>query len=539
MKIIYCAGIRGDFAKVYSLLRESIAGAYVMAGDLLDSPFHSDERLDEFLSVQDELRGAMETEDQNTRNIEQFAEKLAGSATAPLRDRAALLLDLTSKARATMLKKYAMLETILASKPHASAFVIPGGSDMPLSGTPLAARSIDLTVRDIAPLRIAGIGGAERFRRGFPEKNSRAGMSFPAGTFSSLLEGFAPGVLAFAYSPRPESGDAIPGLPDIISTICFNPGIRLVLCPSVDSFTAPAMVEAVPLIESPSFASTDSHEGGFFYELEFDGDILRNASLKKISADRIYDIAEYAVRDRSIAETVIDAKRYAALRDGNPFDSPNRGYVQIPEIRMFRDIRNFFKIYQTEETEHKVSQLASVLSSLGDDYRDIALDLVGHHNIGVAQKSSDVDMVLYIRGGGMCLDEEEICSRFGEVEEKIRSILGDSCEFEIIDHVNLDLVEQSIIEGESESPVLQRFVVYRGMCRPVNYRVLAPVEDMLNANPTLRREVEQGMSEYLQVLGTTKDTTRSFDKYQARLKSMGVEIPEPLAKKIRAFLGRE
>jgi hypothetical protein len=165
--------------------------------------------------------------------------------------------------------------------------------------------------------------------------------------------------------------------------------------------------------------------------------------------------------------------------------------------------------------------------------------LVGHHNIGVAQKSSDVDMVLYIRGGGMCLDEEEICSRFGEVEEKIRSILGDSCEFEIIDHVNLDLVEQSIIEGESESPVLQRFVVYRGMCRPVNYRVLAPVEDMLNANPTLRREVEQGMSEYLQVLGTTKDTTRSFDKYQARLKSMGVEIPEPLAKKIRAFLGRE
>jgi hypothetical protein len=410
---------------------------------------------------------------------------------------------------------------------------------MPLSGTPLAARSIDLTVRDLAPLRIAGIGGADRFRPGFPEKGSRAGISFPADVFSSLLDGFAPGVLAFTYSPRPQPGKAIAALPDIISTLALAPGIRLALCHSGGGFTVPAISEAVPLIESPSFGATDCHEGGFFYELEFDGDMLKNASLKKISADRVYDIAEYAVRDRSIAETVIDAKRYAALRDGNPFDSPNRGYVQIQELRMFRDIRNFFKIYQTEETERKVSQLAAALSSLGDDYRDIALDLVGSANIGVAQKSSDVDMVLYIRGGGMCLDEEQICDRFGEVEEKIRSILGDNCEFEIIDHVNLDLVEQSIIDGESESPVLQRFVVYRGMCRPVNYRVLAPVEDMLNANPTLRREVEQGMSEYLQVLGTTKDTTRSFDKYQARLKSMGVEIPEPLAKKIRAFLGRE
>ncbi len=538
MKIIYCAGIRGDFAKAYSLLRESIADAYLMAGDLLDSPFHSSERLDEFLSVQQELRGAMETGDTDAVSVEQFAEQLI-EEPAPLRERAGLLLDLTSKARATMLKKYAMLETILSSKPHASVFAIPGGSDMPLSGTSLAARSIDLTVRDLAPLRITGIGGADRFRPGFPERNSRAGMSFPADVFSSLLDGFAPGVLAFTYSPRPETGKAIAAPPDIISTLCLTPGIRLALCPSGEGFTAPAIVEAVPLIESPSFGAVDSHEGGFFYELDFEGDTLRSASLKKISADRVYDIAEYAVRDRSIAETVIDAKRYAALRDGTAFDAPNRGYVQIPEIRMFRDIRNFFKIYQTEETERKVSQLASALSSLGDDYRDIALDLVGSANIGVAQKSSDVDMVLYIRGGGMCLDEEEICSRFGEVEEKIRSILGDTCEFEIIDHVNLDLVEQSIIDGESESPVLQRFVVYRGMCRPVNYRVLAPVEDMLNANPTLRREVEQGMSEYLKVLGTTKDTTRSFDKYQARLKSMGVEIPEPLAKKIRAFLGRE
>jgi hypothetical protein len=201
-----------------------------------------------------------------------------------------------------------------------------------------------------------------------------------------------------------------------------------------------------------------------------------------------------------------------------------------------KDYKNFFRIYQTKETEHKVETLAKALESLSGEYRNIALDLVGSTNIGIAQKGSDVDMVLYIREGDACLDDDEICSRFDEVEQRIRDLVGGVCDFELIDRINLGLVEESIRKRDCESPVLQRFVVYRGMCRPVNYRIIAPVEDMLNADEFLRSEAEKSMSEYLQVFGTTKDTNRSFDKYLTRLKTMGVEIPQVVANKIRMFL---
>jgi hypothetical protein len=98
------------------------------------------------------------------------------------------------------------------------------------------------------------------------------------------------------------------------------------------------------------------------------------------------------------------------------------------------------------------------------------------------------------------------------------------------------LSARGILDEEYDNQALQRFVAYRAMCRPVNYRVIAPVEDLLAANPEFREEVERGMAEHLRILGTTKDTVRSFDKYQARLKAIGIDIPEALARKINAYL---
>ena len=41
MKLIYLTDIHGSFSRVYNLLNETIADAYIISGDLIDMPFYS------------------------------------------------------------------------------------------------------------------------------------------------------------------------------------------------------------------------------------------------------------------------------------------------------------------------------------------------------------------------------------------------------------------------------------------------------------------------------------------------------------------
>jgi len=539
MKLIYCADIRGEFARLYVLLKETIADMYIISGNLIDMPFYSDEKFSRYKDLQDSIKLSNSTIDKTT-TCEDLAESVIADSGGKEHSNARELLELSEAAVQTMLKKYTRLEVILSTKPYIPVHVIPGCADLPLCDTALTGRQIDLTALTEADVTIAGIGGADVRIPGFPERNSRS--HYPRHDFliSELLEKNSASVLAGAIPCAPRHEDNPPPF-SLLSNFCVENSLPLLLCGKSDGFIAPWISGTTIHITAPSFSGFigehgDRREGGFFYEIILDGRIIQKIMLKKIVTDRIHDIAEFLPQGNGFTVSVIDNGRFEALKSGDSYEKNSVRTLQSPELKLFRDIRNFFKIHQTKETEHKVETLAKALDSLGDEYRDIALDLVGSTNIGIAQKGSDVDMVLYIRGGDMCLDDDEICSRFDEVELRIRDIVGDSCDFELIDRVNLDLVEESIRNRDCESPVLQRFVVYRGMCRPVNYRVIAPVEDMLNADEFLRSEAEKSMSEYLQVFGTTKDTNRSFDKYQTRLKSMGVEIPQVIADKIRMFL---
>lgn len=541
MKIIYCAEVRGEFARIYSLLKETIAGTYIFSGNLVDMPFYSPERYNRFIELQERLRSYVDPS-AVTCSAEELAELVIAdnSYDNSAHSDALELLELSGNAVNTMLKKYARFEVILSTKPYAPVHVIPGCSDLSLRNTALAGRNGDLSVFTAGNINIACVGGADAGIPGFPERDAVGRCRQQDRMIPEFLEKNSVNFVAGAIPCRthPEYN---PGPFSLLSGYCVKRSLPLMLCGNSDEFIAPWLSGDTVHVAVPAFGefrgnATAGRDGGFFYEILFNDESVKKLTLKKIVTDRIHDIAEYTPGKGSIAASIIDDARFEALKAGEPYDGNTLRASVSPELKLFRDIKNFFRIYQTEETERKVETLAVALETLGDEYRDIALDLVGSTNIGIAQKGSDVDMVLYIRGGDMCLDDDEICSRFDEVEQRIRDVVGDSCSFELIDRVNLDLVEESIRNRDCESPVLQRFVVYRGMCRPVNYRVIAPVEDMLNADELLRREAERSMSEYLQVFGTTKDTNRSFDKYLTRLKTMGVEIPQVVADKIRMFL---
>ena len=94
--------------------------------------------------------------------------------------------------------------------------------------------------------------------------------------------------------------------------------------------------------------------------------------------------------------------------------------------------------------------------------------------MGMAQDSSDVDAVLYLKGQDSCGGDFESCDFARDVAARIKELLADRHGFQAIDFINLDIVEKSINAGNAACDQTQRFAVYRSFCRPVNYRLLAP-----------------------------------------------------------------
>ena len=223
------------------------------------------------------------------------------------------------------------------------------------------------------------------------------------------------------------------------------------------------------------------------------------------------------------------------MRDEN-YDMKTKKYSHIPEIELFKDIRSFFRLFQTQETEARVDKLENVTALLKDKFYDIAMDITGSVNVGLSEKSSDLDIVLYLRCDSECGEMYEHCGHYKEVKEMIGEILKDEYKFEIVDCINLNEVEQSIINQNYECEETQRFVAYRSICRPINYKVIAPIEDILNENIEFRKEMEGSIRSFFRIFANTSQHIRSFDKYKARLKSIGIKIPEVIQRKIQEYL---
>ncbi|MFY9112874.1 MAG: hypothetical protein WAP34_13145 [Desulfomonilia bacterium] len=121
----------------------------------------------------------------------------------------------------------------------------------------------------------------------------------------------------------------------------------------------------------------------------------------------------------------------------------------------------------------------------------------------------------------------------------IRDVLPDTYEFQILDCINLSLVEKSIQEKNYECSATQRFVAYRSMCRPINYRVIAPIEDMLNQDMLFRKELEGSVQSYLKIFSSSSPHMMSLKKYEARLGAIGIKLPESIRTKIRQHINGE
>jgi hypothetical protein len=156
--------------------------------------------------------------------------------------------------------------------------------------------------------------------------------------------------------------------------------------------------------------------------------------------------------------------------------------------------------------------------------------------MGLSSESSDIDLVLYLKLKNGCDGQCDNCPQFKEIIEILSKYLKDKYPFQIIDCIDLNQVEKSIMREDYECEVTQRFVAHRAISRPVNYRIIAPIEDMLNKKPEFRRELEGTVRSFFKIFMTTTSHSTSFDKYLTRLRSIGVKIPDSINNKIKKYL---
>lgn len=159
--------------------------------------------------------------------------------------------------------------------------------------------------------------------------------------------------------------------------------------------------------------------------------------------------------------------------------------------------------------------------------------------MGLCQPGSDIDFILYIRCDPEGETDLSSCAQYRYAESTLEAILRPDYAFQIMDVIDLGVVEKAIREKNYESDMTQRFVAYRALCRPINYRAIAPVEDLLNQDMEFRSELEGSVRSYFKIFINTSQHTRSFEKYERRIKEIGIKMPEVIRQKIKAYLQRD
>jgi hypothetical protein len=329
-----------------------------------------------------------------------------------------------------------------------------------------------------------------------------------------------------------------------LRTFCDNNPVKLCLSGHMHNDWGLRFVEDTVYLNPSNFGditstSVEVTEGGYFFEIEMSDQGPEKVLYKKFANERIFELAEYYKKDGEWIENVKDIERYSAHKRGENYDLKVQKYSHIPEIELFKDIKSFFRSFQTQETEERVKELENAMELLNDRLVDVALDIAGSVNLGISQKSSDIDVVLYTSCRMECPDLHEQCPHFRSVKKQIEESLAGKYRFEIVDCIDIDVVRTSILMEDYECEVTQRFVAYRSICRPVNYKVIAPLEDMLNKNIEFRKELEGSIRSYFRIFVTTSQHTKSFEKYEARLKTIGIKMPSYIKNKIKEYLQQD
>ena len=552
MKLIYAADIHGSLEKVKILLHETVSDAYILSGDLIDIPFYSMETAIRYHEIQTYFHGLRGRMGKTDMIIEDFVDELLEVPDIPeeMQRQGTTYQEYTIRARRVMQQKYKVLENVISLKPNSRVFCLPGNYDMDLRYTSLHEHDLHLHWYQLNGLRIAGYGGADVWTGGIPERyivryRAGIGVNDKHNEMYRFFKAVKPDIIV-THQPPYGIHDGVPSTGPSgssgLRTYCDNNPFLLMLSGHIHAawgfeahgkeiFLNPSNFGEITDITAQVF------EGGFFYTIEMGEREVVKVTFQKLVEHRIYDIADYYLRNGRWMEQVIDRDRYEALRRRENYDTKTMKYSHIPEIQLYNEIKEFYRMFQTQETEERLDKLEQAALLMEEKIRDdIAMDVVGSVNVGMSEENSDIDLILYLRCDSGCAEGCVQCERYRQAVEMIRETLGNRYKAEILDCIDLNRVEKSIREKNYECEVTQRFVAYRSLCRPIHYRVIAPIEDLLNKDIAYRKELEGSIRSYFKIFLTTSEHIRSFHKYEARLRAVGIKLPESIRGKVQRYL---
>lgn len=555
MRMIYVTDIHGAFERVKTLLTETVADVYIIAGDLIDIPFYNMNTAINYHELQSFFHGLRLRMNKEGMTIEDFVEELLEmpDVSTDIEEKGSRYQQYTIRARRVLQQKYKILENIIAVKQKTPVLCLPGNYDMDLKYTSLHERDLHLHRHQVQDIVIAGYGGAEIWTPGIPERyvvryRGGIGVEDQSNEMLNFFEEAAPDVIV-THQPAHGVHDRVTqfgtsGSPALRS-YCNQHHVLACLTGHIHGDWGLQYSEGTIYLNPSNFGEVTLltgrvAEGGFFYSMEIENRQIRKVIFKKLVDDRVYDVADYFFENGRWEEKVIDRDRYAAMKAGENFDMKTQKYSHIPEIQLYNEIKQFYRLFQTEETEERLDKLEKVTRFIEEKIQgDIAIDVLGSTNMGLCQTGSDIDFVLYIRCDPESPADLNTCEQYMHAQTLLEEILRPDYEFQIMDCIDLNVVEKAIREKNYEDDMTQRFVAYRALCRPINYRVIAPVEDLLNEDMEFRQELEGSIQTYYRIFINTSTHSRSFAKYESRIKSIGIKIPDSIQEKIKAYLQRK
>ncbi len=538
MRVIFIADVHHAFSQVEKLLEQTDADLYLVTGDLVSRAFFRYAKAWRFMELQQAMAG-YRTRENLKETLDLAAQRILKSGKGhPQFSQAEEYIALSQKAEIYLKKSYDRLERIFASYPRKKVYVLPGNYDMDLRQTSLGHRDIHLKCIDADGLRVAGLGGADVMTLGMPDH-----LQVPYGkgehdaAFLGFLKESRPKMLVL-HQPPYGYHDVIPGQghsgSSVVRDFVDESGLSIVLSGHHHEQWGAVFSNGIWFLNPSNFGRTvevsGARPGGFFFDIAIQNKRVVAATLRRLEKKGIFDIVDYHPSDNNLETLVLDEHRYVLL------GGKARKTQHIKPIRQFQRIKFFFLNYETAESVSLIRELRSIYRKIHEQGMEVAFDLLGSISFGIAQESSDMDVVVYMRSQDCVLDDEDTCgvprplaAVFDELKER-------HLEVEVCDSLDLDRIMQAIEEEDSEDGQLQRFIFYRLVCRPVNLRVVKRVENLLLEKDRFRRKVEEGLEEYIQVLVSSVRHVQSFEKYKARLREREIEIPSDVEEAIRNYL---
>jgi Icc-related predicted phosphoesterase len=551
MKIIYLADIHGAFEQVKNLLAVTDAQVYIIAGDLIDRPFFTEEMAARYRRLQNYFSGLQCRLEDDTADLDDFVDALLKQTdlSGDILEQAVEYRDATVRARRVLQQKYKILESILFLKGTSLVFCLPGNYDMDLQYTSLHGRDLHRHWYHVADLRIAGYGGADVTTPGIPQRyavpyKADRGMSEMTRFFTETR----PDIIV-THKPAHGVHDHVSPMGEIGSTelrrYCEENQVPLCLTAHNHDQWGFEEIEGTIYLNPSNFGEVPQPggqvaEGGFFYSIDTRDRKIAGITLSKLVRGGVHDVAAYTSRKGHWVKYVLDPERFGALLRGKNHDRMEESGKRTLRDEMRQKMRWFFQgkgeKEEIQEASEKIERIASQLDERHG--AAVAVDLLGDEGPSPSLAASALDMILYLRCGGLRPEghgpqkEEGDCPGCLEILGMIRAALDSCPHVRIADWIDLDRVTRSVREKNYECDVTLRFAAYRAAGRPLRDGAAAVVENQLDADRAFRGEIEGTGFAYMEIFQNLAGRVKTMKVFEARLRELGITAPEAFKRRI-------